>query len=145
MAEARSGDKVRVRYRGMLPDGTEFDVSPPERPFEFKLGEGAVITGFEKAVLGMNVGETKTVTVPPEEGYGQRRDDLVGRIGRNHLPDDVTPVIGMMLEIRSPEGETLPVRIVAVEEDMVTLDANHEYAGETLTFEIELMEIVGED
>ena len=145
MAEARSGDKVRVRYRGMLSDGTEFDVSPRERPFEFKLGEDAVITGFEKAVLGMNVGETKTVVIPPAEGYGPRREDLMGRIGRSHLPDDVAPAIGTMLEIKSPEGETLPVRIVAVEGDMIILDANHEYAGEALTFEIELMEIVGED
>lgn len=142
MAEAKAGDTVRVKYRGTLADGSDFDVSPDGCPFEFTLGEEAVIAGFEQAILGMNVGESKTVTIPPEAGYGEWREELVGQIGRAHLPDEVEAEVGGMLEIISPEGEALPVRVVKVEGDMITLDANPELAGMELTFKLELVEIV---
>lgn len=142
MATAQAGDTVRVQYRGRLADGAEFDASPENDPFTFKLGEQAVIPGFEEAVLGMKVGESKTVTVPPAAAYGEVREDLIGQINRSHLPDDVEPEVGGMLEIESPDGDVLSVRVVAIEGDTITLDANAELAGAALTFDLELVEIV---
>lgn len=141
MAAAKIGDKVKVHYEGSLADGTVFDSSRNREPFEFTLGENRVIEGFENAVVGMEVGDKKRVTVPPEEGYGLHRQELVIIVPRDRLPEDIEASIGMVLELHSDDGRTMSARIAELDEESVTLDANHPLAGETLTFEIELMEI----
>ncbi len=142
MAEAKLGDLVRVHYRGTLKDGTEFDSSFDGEPLEFTLGEGMVIPGFENAIVGMTDGETKTVSIPPDEGYGPYSDELIAVIQRSILPDDLEPQVGMQLEAKAEDGTVTVVGITEVTDDTVTLDANHELAGQELIFEIQLVETV---
>ena len=133
---AETGDTVKVHYTGRLQDGTVFDTSVGSEPMEFTLGEGRLIPGFEQAVIGMQVGESKTVTIPVDEAYGQRRDELIFEVERDELPADIEPEVGMQL----PTSQGV-VTIVEVTETMVKIDANHLLAGQDLTFEIELIEI----
>ena len=143
MAEAKLGDRVKVHYRGSLKDGTEFDSSFDGDPLEFTLGDGMVIPGFENAILGMTEGETKTVSIPPDEGYGPYSDELIAEVQRSILPADLEPEVGMELEAKAEDGTVTVVTITEVTDDTVTLDANHELAGEELVFEIKLMETIG--
>ncbi|UCC72832.1 MAG: FKBP-type peptidyl-prolyl cis-trans isomerase [Gemmatimonadota bacterium] len=141
MAEAKTGDRVKVHYRGTLKDGTEFDSSHGGDPLEFTLGEAMVIAGFENAVVGMEEGETKAVSIPPEDGYGPRVEELVAVVQRSALPADLEPEVGMVLEAKSENGEVTVVTVTDVADDTVTLDANHELAGEELIFEIQLVAV----
>lgn len=142
MTEAKSGDTVRIHYTGTLDDGTQFDSSAGRDPLEFALGGGQVIPGFDSAVDGMAVGESKTVTIPAEEAYGQRHEQLVQQVSRSALPDDIEPAVGMQLQSQSPEGQVMMLVVTEVEDDSITVDANHPLAGQALTFDIELVEIV---
>ncbi|MFP3948111.1 MAG: peptidylprolyl isomerase [Longimicrobiales bacterium] len=141
MAEAKNGDTVSIHYTGRLEDGTVFDTSENRDPLEFTLGEGNVIPGFEKAVQGMAEGESKTATIPSDEAYGQRRDDLVLSVSKEQLPSDLDPQVGQRLQMQAGDGQTFEVVISEVEEDSVEVDANHPLAGEDLTFDIELVEV----
>ena len=142
MTQARSGDTVRIHYTGTLDDGTQFDSSAGRDPLEFALGAGQVIPGFDNAVDGMSVGESKTVTIPAEEAYGDRREQLVQEVSRNALPDEIEPAVGMQLQSQSPEGQVMMLVVTEVAEESITVDANHPLAGQALTFAIELVEIV---
>ena len=142
MTQAKSGDTVRIHYTGTLDDGTQFDSSSGRDPLEFALGGGQVIPGFDGAVDGMAVGESKTVTIPAEEAYGQRHEQLVQQVSRSALPEDMEPAVGMQLQSQSPEGQVMMLVVTEVEEESITVDANHPLAGQALTFAIELVEIV---
>lgn len=142
MTQAKSGDTVRIHYTGTLDDGTEFDSSAGRDPLEFALGGGQVIPGFDSAVDGMAVGENKTVTIPAEQAYGERHEQLVQEVPKNALPDEIDPAIGMQLQSRSPEGHVMNLVITDVAAETITLDGNHPLAGQALTFAIELVEIV---
>lgn len=143
MAEAKQGDKVRVHYTGKLKDGTVFDTSRDREPLEFTIGEGRIIPGFEKAVLGMSPGEEKTTQVASDEAYGPRTDDMVLTVDRAKIPENIDPKVSQPIQIRLSSGETRVAQVTHVTESSVTLDANHPLAGLDLTFAIELMEIVG--
>lgn len=142
MAQAKSGDTVRIHYTGTLHDGTEFDSSTGRDPLEFALGSGQVIPGFDAAVTGMAVGEQKTVTIEPDDAYGQRHQQLVQQVPKNTLPDTIEAAVGMQLQSHSPDGRVMNLVVVEVEEESITLDANHPLSGQALTFAIELVEIV---
>ncbi len=142
MSQAKSGDTVRIHYTGTLEDGTQFDSSAGRDPLEFSLGSGQVIAGFDTAVDGMSVGESKSVTIPPEEAYGERHDQLVQQVPKSALPDEIDPAIGMQLQSRSPEGQVMNLVVTEVDEQSITVDGNHPLAGQSLTFAIELVEIV---
>ena len=142
MAQAKAGDVVRVHYKGYFDDGTVFDTSRNAEPFEFTLGNDMVIPGFENAIIGMKVGDVRTVKIPPEEGYGERREDLIIEVDRNQVPPDIQPEVGMMLQLQSGQGEAIPVMVTAISDTTITLDGNHPLAGKQLNFEIELVEIV---
>jgi peptidylprolyl isomerase len=139
---AEDGDVVRVHYIGTLDDGTEFDSSWNGDPLEFTLGAGGMIPGFENAIYGMKAGETKTVTIPPEEAYGLHDDELLIEVDREDLPAGVALKVGNYLTITYSNGTSQSVPIVEVTETTVTLDANHPLAGEYLTFEITLVGVV---
>jgi len=141
-AQAKNGDTVQVNYTGKLADGTVFDSSVGREPLEFTLGAGQMITGFEKAVLGMKVGEKKTVTIPSDEAYGPHLDDMVVEVPREKLPSNIEPKVGQMLEATRPDGEKIGFIITSISDNnTVTIDANHPLAGKDLTFEIELVKI----
>ena len=141
MTKAIAGNTVEVHYKGTLEDGTVFDTSQGREPLKFTLGANAVIPGFEGAVLGMGIGESKKVTIPPEQAYGEYREELVQTISREHMPSDIDPAVGMRLQVQTPTGGTFPVTISEVTSGSVTLDGNPPLAGKELTFEIELVTV----
>lgn len=142
MAQAKSGDTVRVHYTGTFDDGTVFDTSIEREPLQFTVGAGMVIAGFDNAVTGMEPGQKKTVNIPAEQAYGPRSEELVAEIGRDRLPADLEIEIGQQLQVGLADGDQAVVMIVDVSETTVTLDANHPMAGMDLNFELELIEIV---
>jgi len=142
MAQAQSGDVVRVHYRGTLQDGTEFDSSKGREPLEFQVGGGQVIPGFEKQVEGMAVGETSTITIAADEAYGQRDERQIQEVPRSALPADLELQLGTGLTATTRDGNEIALTVVGLTDDTVTVDGNHPLAGQDLTFELELVEIV---
>jgi peptidylprolyl isomerase len=140
MAEARAGDTVHVHYTGTLRDGTEFDSSRSRAPLEFTLGAGQVVPGFEAAVLGMQHGESKTVTIAAEDAYGQPHDELLLRVPREQVPPHITLEVGQQLQLGTG-NEAMVVEVRELHDDHVVLDGNHPLAGEDLTFALELVRI----
>jgi peptidylprolyl isomerase len=141
MSQAKSGDTVKIHYTGTLDDGSEFDSSVGREPLEFSLGAGQVIAGFDSAVDGMTVGDSKTVTIPAGEAYGERHEQMIQQVPKSALPDDKEPEVGMQLQSQSPEGQIMNLVISAVADDTVTVDGNHPLAGKALTFAIELVSV----
>lgn len=141
MSKIKEGDTVKVHYTGTLNNGEIFDSSVKKEPLEFTLGQGQLIPGFEKAVIDLEVGESTTVKIPSEEAYGEQREDLIISVPRDQLPADITPELGMQLQVNQQNGQPVPVRIVDISDEKLTLDANHPLAGEELTFEIKLIEV----
>lgn len=141
MASAKVGDTVSVHYTGKLADGTIFDSSVDREPLEFELGQGRVIPGFENSIIGLNKGDTTKVSIPPDEAYGAYNTNLVVEVDRAKMPGDIELKIGVMLESVQNDGRRIPMTIIKLTDDMVTLDANHPLAGKELHFEIELVEI----
>jgi peptidylprolyl isomerase len=141
MTQAKSGDTVKIHYTGTLDDGTQFDSSEGRDPLEFQLGSGQVIPGFEKAVEGMSVGDKKSVNIEPEDAYGARQDQMVQDVPKSALPEDLVPEVGMALQARGQDGQTLRLTVTDVAEDSITVDGNHPLAGKALNFDIELVHI----
>lgn len=139
MNQAKPGDTVKIHYTGTLDNGTTFDSSAGSEPLEFTLGSGQVIAGFDAAVEGMSIGESKQVRIPPAQAYGERSEQMVQEIPLSALPDDLEPVAGMPLQAQTPEGQVINMRVMEVGEDSFTVDGNHPLAGETLNFAIELV------
>lgn len=142
MSDAKTGDTVRIHYTGTLSDGSTFDSSSGREPLEFTLGTGQVIPGFDKAVTGMQVGESKTVEIPAEDAYGQHDPDRQQPFPRDKVPAEIPLEIGTRLQLSTQSGQPITVVVAEVTETEVILDANHPLAGKDLTFELELVEIV---
>lgn len=142
MAQAKNGDCVKIHYTGKLEDDTVFDSSVNRAPLQFTLGEGKIIPGFEKAVIGMNPGESKTVKIPYDEAYGPHRPELIAEIERSRFPEDMKLEVGKEIKLRQPNGRVVAVKIINITEAKVTLDANHPLAGKELSFDIKLVDIV---
>lgn len=141
MAEAKANDTVKVHYTGRLSDGTVFDSSLSREPLEFTIGQKMVIPGFEEGVIGMTVGETRTVRIASQNAYGPYLEDLVGPIKRAQIPPNIDLQVGAILQMQTPDGGTMLVVVKALTDETVTLDANHPLAGKDLAFEINLLEI----
>lgn len=137
-----NGQKVKIHYTGTLDDGNQFDSSAGRDPLEFEMGAGMVIPGFESGVADMAVGEKKTINIVAAEAYGEKRDEMVMEFERANLPEDLEPEIGMGLQMQGPQGQAIPVQITAVADETIMIDANHPLAGQNLTFELELIEVV---
>ena len=141
MSKATNGSKVRVHYTGTLTTGETFDSSKGREPLEFTVGAGMMIQGFDAAVNGMEVGESKKAEIPAAEAYGEKREDLIITFTKDKLPPDLNPEVGMQLSMSNGDRQ-MPVTIVDVTEEAIVIDANHELAGKDLVFEIELVEIL---
>jgi FKBP-type peptidyl-prolyl cis-trans isomerase 2 len=142
MTQAKMGDTVKVHYKGKLDTGILFDTTEGSDPLQFTIGSKSLIQGFEEAVVGMSPGESKIVDIPPEKGYGRYRDDRVFKIDKKDFPEDIVPAEGMTLEIAASNGVMVSVQITEIEGSTITLDANHPFVEQTLTYEIKLVEIV---
>jgi len=138
---AKAGDTVRIHYTGRLDDGTVFDKSEGREPLEFTAGSGEIIPGLDRGVLGMEIGESREVTVEPEEAYGDRDEARVQSVPRDAIPEHIPTDPGTQLSVQTQEGQTVPVVVSNATESHVELDANHPLAGRTLTFDVTLVEI----
>jgi FKBP-type peptidyl-prolyl cis-trans isomerase 2 len=141
MAQAKKNDTVKVHYTGKLTSGEVFDSSADREPLEFTVGAGQMIQGFDSAVEGMELNEKKTVTIPSAEAYGDRNDQLLHKVEKSNLPEDLKPEVGQTLVAGGPEGQQTRVTVVEVTDNDITIDANHPLAGQDLVFDIELVHI----
>lgn len=142
MAQARHGDTVQVHYTGRLQDGTVFDDSIEGEPLQFVIGKGDLLAAFETAIVGMDEGAWKTVTIPAQEAYGIYRPEMVAKLPRTQLPPDLKPLIGQQLQVSQDDDQMIIVTITAFDDVSVTIDANHPLAGKDLIFEVKLVKIV---
>jgi peptidylprolyl isomerase len=142
MTGAKTGDRVKVHFTGYLEDGTVFGSTMDEPPFEFTIGETNMLPGFEQAVVGMQKGDIKTITLPPEEAYGHPKKELITVMERSGFPKEINLEIGKRLRIRTQDERYTVVTIKEITEDSIVLDENDPLAGKTLTFKIQLVEIL---
>ena len=132
----QDGDLVEVHYDGTLDDGSSFDSSRErDTPFSFEVGTGQVIPGFDEAVRGLKIGESREVRIPPAEAYGERSDENIVEVP--YGPDQSDVAVGDQVYLNTGQ----PAIVLEVKKDTVVLDANHELAGEALTFKIEVLSI----
>jgi FKBP-type peptidyl-prolyl cis-trans isomerase 2 len=141
MIQVKKGDTIKVHYTGTLADGTQFDSSAGREPLEFEVGAGMVIAGFDNGVIGMAVGEAKTIHIPFLEAYGPIQKEMIVEFPKDRFPADMQPEVGMQLAMNNGEGQQFPVTIVEIKEESIVLDANHSLAGKDLTFALELVDI----
>mgnify|MGYP000311727855 CR=1 FL=1 len=139
----KKGDTIKVHYTGTLTDGTEFDSSHKRNePLQFNAGEGQMIQGFDKEVIGMEEGDTKTFTIPATEAYGEVNEEAVMSVPKTNFPSDFDFVEGQMVQVQTQQGQQLTPTISEIQDTNVVLDFNHPLAGKDLTFDIELVQIV---
>ena len=141
MDKVDSGLFVSVDYTGTLDNGEVFDSSEGRQPLEVQMGSGRVIPGFESAIMGMSLNETKTFTLSPEEAYGHRDDSRKHDFPKSEVPAGMDPEVGQTLMLNTPQGQQLPARVDSIDDEKVTFDLNHPLAGQSLTFKIEVVGI----
>lgn len=142
MATVKQGDTIRIRYVARIEDGTVFDSSEGRPPLEFTVGEGEVIPGLEQGVIGMSIGETKTITIPAELGYGPYMKDRVFEMDRKKIPGNFNIEVGLRLQMYRADGMPMMVTVAGISENTLTMDCNHPLAGKTLIFDTSLVETV---
>jgi peptidylprolyl isomerase len=143
MRPAKQGDTVRVHYRGKLQDGSVFDETFDHEPLRFTIGGGQLIPGFEEAVVGMEPGDSKTAELPVEKAFGPYLEERVVEVPKNKFARwDLQPLVGERVPILQPDGSSIDVIVTEVTESKVTVDFNHPFAGQDLTIDIKLLEIV---
>jgi len=140
--EAKSGDIVIIHYTGKKEDDTVFATSKDGQPIQFEIGKGGVILGLEKAVVGMKPGESKTISVPPKEAFGEKKGGRIITVEKNVLPKNVTPIIGEQFQMKRSSGHPIDLSIIDVQGDKVTVDANHPLAGDTLILDVEMVKVL---
>lgn len=141
MSTIENGNTVKVHYKGTLDSGEVFDSSEGRDPLEFTMGAGQLIPGFEKAIMGLKVGDSTTTNIPSAEAYGEHNPEMTITVPKEQLPEGMEPVVGMQLQLNQENGQPVPCQIAKIEGEEITIDANHPLAGKDLTFEIEVVEI----
>ena len=141
MQTPEDGKFVSVHYTGTLDSGEVFDTSQGRQPLEFEMGKGKLIQGFEDAVRGLQLNESKTVTLSASEAYGERDDSLLRSFDRSTLPKEINPEVGQTVALQSSQGQKIPATISHVDDKTVVVDMNHPLAGQALTFEIHLVAV----
>lgn len=135
-----SNKVATIEYSVRSEEGDLID-SSGEQPMAYLHGHAQIIPGLEKALEGLAAGEKTETTIGPDEGYGARDENKVVKVERSQLPDDLSPEIGMILGATGPDGQTIPLWVVGLEDDTVVLDGNHPLAGRSLSFEAEVKEV----
>ena len=140
MKKVETNSKVKVHYTGRLEDGTVFDTSIAEgrEPLEVELGLGQLIKGFEAGLIDMSEGEKKTIEISVEDAYGEPKPEFINEIPKTNVPEGIQ--VGESLQGMGPQGP-VNVQVIAVNEETVTLDANHPLAGKNLIFDLEVVSI----
>jgi len=133
-----TGSKVKVHYTGKLENDNVFDTSKERDPLEVTIGQGQLIPGFENGLMGMNVGDKKTIEIEPEQAYGPVREELVSEVPKTNLPEGVQ--VGNMLQAQTEQGP-INVRVAELGDTTAKVDANHPLAGKKLIFDLEVIEI----
>ncbi len=141
MSKAKKGDNVKVHYKGKLKSGEPFDSSEGREPLAFTVGAGQMIKGFDEAIPGMEPGEKKTITIAPENAYGEKNAEAIIEFPKSNIPKEIKLEPGLKLQLQNQAGQPIPVVVTEVKDEVVVLDANHELAGKELIFDIELVEI----
>ena len=141
MEKVETGQFVRVHYKGTLQNGEIFDTSEGRHPLEVQIGEGQIISGFENALMGMSLNEKKVFTLDPEDAYGQKDESLTHSFPRADVPAEINPEVGQTVALCSSEGQQVPALITEMDDEKVVVDLNHPLAGQTLTFDIEVVGI----
>ena len=141
MEKVESGLFVSVNYTGTLGNGEIFDSSEGCQPMEVHMGSGKVIPGFESAIMGMSINETKTFTLSPEEAYGHRDESRMHDFPKSDIPAGMEPEVGQTLMLSTPQGQQIPARVDCIDDEKVIFDLNHPLAGQSLTFKIEVVGI----
>lgn len=139
-ATVQKGDTISVHYTGRLADGDIFDSSEGREPLKFTVGAGQMIPGFDAAVVGMAPGEKKTVSIAPDQAYGERSDDFLFDFPRANVPEGMELEEGMQVYLQDNAGNPLPATVVAIGEESLKMDCNHPLAGKTLVFDISVAE-----
>ncbi len=142
MKTAQAGDRVRVNYTGRSEDGQVFESSAGQSPLIFTIGASEVVKGFEEAVVGMQPGERKKITVEPEDGFGMYDEELVIEVPKEGLPPDLKIQVGMDFEMEDDEGNVLPAVVIEIMDEAILIDANAPLAGKRVIYDIELVDIV---
>ncbi len=137
----QNGDEISVHYTGRLEDGEIFDSSQGRAPLTFTVGSGRLIKGFDDAVIGMIVGEKKTATLSPADGYGERKEDLFVDLRKKYIPEDMDLEVGMVVELSDGGQSRVPALVQEIHDDFVRMDLNHYLAGKVLIFDIEIIRI----
>ena len=141
MEKVENGQFVSVHYKGTLQNGEVFDTSDGRHPLEVQIGEGQIISGFENALMGMSLNEKKVFTLDPEDAYGQKDESLTHSFPRADVPAEINPEVGQTVALCSSEGQQVPALITEMDDEKVVVDLNHPLAGQTLTFDIEVVGI----
>jgi peptidylprolyl isomerase len=141
MVAAKQGDKVRVHYTGTLEDGSVFDSTEGQEPFEFTIGSGEVLPDFENAIVGLEPGDETEVKIISENAYGDYRDDLCFPVEKSYFPEGIEPKVGEFFSLQLKNGNTVVVKVKEIQNETIILDANHPLSGKDLNFKIKLVEI----
>jgi peptidylprolyl isomerase len=141
LQKVENGKYISVEYTGTLGSGQVFDSSKGRQPLEVQMGAGQTIEGFESQLMGMALNEKKVFTLSPEDAYGPRSTELMQCVPKSEIPPEMEVQVGMIVGFITPEGNKVPARIVQMDDEQLTMDLNHPLAGESLTFEIEVVGI----
>lgn len=136
----KQGDKVKLHFRGRLKGGEMIATTEGKEPVEFKAGVGEILPGIDDELIGMNKNEEKEITLSPEKGFGQRKEELIVDVGKRVLQGKKVQV-GQRINVQTQQGRVMPAQVVEIKEDRITLDLNHPLAGKELTFNIKVVDI----
>ena len=145
MIQVTVNSTVKVHYTGKLADGEVFDTSDGKEPIEFTLGQGQLISGFEKGLIDMKLNEKKTINMTKDDAYGEVNETLIQEVKKTDLPQDMEPKVGMGLVSKSPDGQEINLMVVEVKEETIVIDGNHPLAGRDLIFDLEVVEIIASE
>jgi len=143
MTKIKTGDKVKVHYIGTLKDGSKFDNSRDRgEGLEFVIDDGQLLKGFNDAVKSLEVGDTTKVDIKAKEAYGEYINEAIISVQKTEFPESLKYELNGFIQGQDNQGRPVQGQVVKIKEESVDLDMNHPLAGEDLSFEIELLEVV---